>query len=56
MVASTRRYPMTALAIIVGISLVAGVLGVVLALLWIGEEPAPHAAPPTVDRGWRAFS
>jgi hypothetical protein len=51
---SIRRCPMTILTIIVCTSLVAGVVGVVLAVFWPREEPTPHAAPPTVDRGWRA--
>ena len=46
---------MTALAIIIAISLVAAVFGVAIALFWADENPS-HREPPTVDGGWRAFS
>ena len=47
---------MTALAIIIGISLVAAVFGVAITLFWADEDPPSHREPPTVDGGWRAFS
>ena len=46
---------MTAVAIIIGISLVFAVFGVAITLFWAGEDPSSHRVPPTVDGGWRAF-
>ena len=47
---------MTALAIIIGIPLVAAVFGVAIALFWADEDSSSHRVPPTVDGGWRSFS
>ena len=47
---------MTALAIITALSLLAGLAGVVIAFFWVQDDPLSHDEPPTVDRGWRAFS
>jgi nitrogen fixation-related uncharacterized protein len=46
---------MTALAIIIAVSLVAAVLGVAIAFFWADEDQSQHREPPTVDGGWRAF-
>ena len=47
---------MTALAIIVTVCIVVGLLAFALADIAAGDEEHRHAdPPPTVDGGWRAF-